>query len=142
MTSKNAIPDNYHRCVFYGDLYPNNECYDPRIGPKLELLIQARKNFAYGSTTDYFQYKDCIGWVRSGDVRSGYLGCAVVVRSSVGSGEAMRWVCFERDLFLLLNKEKQFFLWFLSLSLSLMNFLSRVGHFSDTNLPRVYLPTF
>ncbi|KAL5485987.1 hypothetical protein ACEPAI_7031 [Sanghuangporus weigelae] len=74
-------------CIFYGDLYPDNECYDPRIGPKLKLLIQARKNFAYGSTTDYFQYKDCIGFVRSGDAR--HPGCAVIIRSSIGTGEAM-----------------------------------------------------
>ena len=75
------------RCIFYGDLYSDNECYDPRIGPKLELLTQARKNFAYGPTTDYFQYRDCIGFVRSGDAH--HPGCAVVIRSSIGPGETM-----------------------------------------------------
>ncbi|KAI5122309.1 hypothetical protein M0805_002385 [Coniferiporia weirii] len=66
-------------CIFYGDLYPNQEWYDARVGAKLELLISARKNFAYGQTTDYFHFRDCIGFVRSGDAR--YPGCAVVLRS-------------------------------------------------------------
>ncbi|THH06432.1 hypothetical protein EW145_g4101 [Phellinidium pouzarii] len=66
-------------CIFYGDLYPDQEWYDPRIGTKIKLLIKARKNFAYGSTKDYFHYRNCIGFVRSGDAK--HLGCAVVLRS-------------------------------------------------------------
>jgi len=73
-------------CIFYGDLFPNRECYDPRIGKKLERLIRARKQFAYGSTTDYFQYRNCIGFVRSGDGERP--GCVVVVRSSFEKNSA------------------------------------------------------
>jgi len=42
------------RCVFYGDLYPNKECYNENTARNIALLIEARKKFAYGPTTDYF----------------------------------------------------------------------------------------
>jgi len=66
-----------HPCVFYGDLYPNPECYNENIARNLALLIEARKHFAYGPTIDYFLYKNCIGFVRLGsDMRP---GCAVIL---------------------------------------------------------------
>ena len=70
-------------CVFYGDLYPNEECYNERIAPKLKQLILARKKLAYGTQRDYFVERDCIGFVREGSTQpvqgeeSG--GCAVVL---------------------------------------------------------------
>lgn len=65
--------------MFYGDLYPNDECYDERIAKRLDQLLKARKQFAYGQTTDYFRYHNCIGFVRSGDEH--HPGCAVVLRT-------------------------------------------------------------
>ncbi|OBZ72127.1 Glucan 1,4-alpha-maltohexaosidase [Grifola frondosa] len=44
-----------HPCLFYGDLYPNKECYDENIARDLKRLIEARKKFAYGARVDYFQ---------------------------------------------------------------------------------------
>jgi len=64
-------------CVFYGDLYPNEECYDEAVALSLRLLIDVRKRFAYGPKEDYFQDRHCIGFVRKGD--SGHRGCAVVL---------------------------------------------------------------
>ncbi|KAJ7475864.1 glycoside hydrolase family 13 protein [Mycena latifolia] len=69
-------PDG-HPCVFYGDLYPNEECYDANVSQNLTLLIEARKKFAYGSCTDYLQDHKCIGFVRMGDSR--HPGCAVIL---------------------------------------------------------------
>ncbi|KAF8626998.1 hypothetical protein AX15_004582 [Amanita polypyramis BW_CC] len=66
-----------HPCVFYGDLYPNPECYNENVARSLTLLIEARKMFAYGTTEDYFIYKNCIGFVRLGDEQ--HVGCAVVL---------------------------------------------------------------
>jgi alpha-amylase len=66
-----------HPCVFYGDLYPNPECYNENIARSLTLLIEARKKFAYGTTVDYFLYKNCIGFVRLGD--DARPGCAVIL---------------------------------------------------------------
>ena len=67
-------------CLFYGDPYPNQEWYNPRVGETLRKLIQARKLYAYGVTIDYFRYRDCIGFVRTGMGR--HPGCAVVIRCS------------------------------------------------------------
>ncbi|KAF2234545.1 glycoside hydrolase family 13 protein [Viridothelium virens] len=55
-------------CIFYGDLY--GLC-DPHPSPptcwgKLPDLVLARRLYAYGTQTDYFESKNCIGWVRSG----------------------------------------------------------------------------
>ncbi|KAJ7158745.1 glycoside hydrolase family 13 protein [Mycena filopes] len=69
-------PDG-HPCVFYGDLYPNEECYNADVSRNLTLLIEARKKFAYGLCRDYFQNPKCIGFVRMGD--PGHPGCAVML---------------------------------------------------------------
>ncbi|KAF8149917.1 glycoside hydrolase family 13 protein [Crassisporium funariophilum] len=64
-------------CVFYGDLYPNRECYNENIARNIILLIDARRMFAYGSTEDYLADRNCIGFVRKGDAT--HKGCAVVL---------------------------------------------------------------
>ncbi|KAK7691063.1 hypothetical protein QCA50_006166 [Cerrena zonata] len=70
-------------CVFYGDLYPNKECYNEAIASKLKQLILARKKFAYGTQRDYFLEHNCIGFVREGTIQpvqgSESGGCAVVL---------------------------------------------------------------
>ncbi|KIK63074.1 glycoside hydrolase family 13 protein [Collybiopsis luxurians FD-317 M1] len=84
-------------CVFYGDLYPNRECYNEHIARNLKLLIKARQLFAYGATQDYLSTKNCVGFVRTGD--STHSGCAVmlsnreddylhVIRMNVGKAHA------------------------------------------------------
>ena len=64
-------------CVFYGDLYPNQEGYNENTARDLALLIVARSKFAYGPTEDYPAEKNCIGFVRKGTATHG--GCAVVL---------------------------------------------------------------
>lgn len=64
-------------CVFYGDLYPNDECFDAGISRTLKQLLLARKSFAYGPMVDYFEHRNCIGFVRMGD--SDHAGCVVVL---------------------------------------------------------------
>ncbi|KAF8183952.1 glycoside hydrolase family 13 protein [Pholiota molesta] len=66
-----------HPCVYYGDLYPNKEAYNENIARNITLLMQARKNFAYGPTEDYFHHSNCIGFVRRGDAT--HQGCAVIL---------------------------------------------------------------
>lgn len=68
------------RCVFYGDLYPNQECYDPHIAVGLKQLMQARKEFGYGEHAKYFQEHNCIGFIRKGD--RGRRGCAVLISNA------------------------------------------------------------
>ncbi|PCH42422.1 glycoside hydrolase family 13 protein [Wolfiporia cocos MD-104 SS10] len=69
-----------HPCVFYGDLYPNEECYDKQTADGLTHLMEARKKYGYGERVDYFQSRNCIGFVRMGD--KSHPGCAVVVSNA------------------------------------------------------------
>lgn len=54
-------------CIFYGDYYGTlGENPFPGIKDKIDVLARIRKKFAYGDQDDYFQSKNCIGWVRHG----------------------------------------------------------------------------
>jgi alpha-amylase len=55
------------RCVFFGDLYPNEECYDAETASGLRVLLKVRKNVAGGPVTDYLENRNYIGWFRGGD---------------------------------------------------------------------------
>ena len=55
-----------HRCAFFGDLYPNEECYDAGTASGLRKLLKIRKNLASGPVTDYWKDANYIGWVRRG----------------------------------------------------------------------------
>lgn len=69
-------PDGFP-CIFYGDLYPNQDCYDHDTAVTLRKLVLARKRFAYGRLVDYFEHKNCIGFIRCGTEQ--HPGCAVVI---------------------------------------------------------------
>lgn len=64
-------------CVFYGDLYPNKECYNEEVARNIKLLMEARKMFAYGNTEDYSSDRNCIGFIRRGTAT--HPGCAVIL---------------------------------------------------------------
>ncbi|KAF8554389.1 glycoside hydrolase family 13 protein [Imleria badia] len=68
-------------CVFYGDLYPNQECFDEATSDKIRQLLIARKTFAYGLLKDYFMHRNCVGFVRMGD--SEHPGCVVVMSNEL-----------------------------------------------------------
>ncbi|KAI0367737.1 alpha amylase [Pilatotrama ljubarskyi] len=70
-----------HPCVFYGDLYPNQECYDENVAQGLRRLMDVRKKFAYGPRVNYFQEVNCIGFVRKGDGHKRG-GCAVLISNA------------------------------------------------------------
>lgn len=78
-------------CVFYGDLYGIKGRYPraPTCFGKLPDLILARKIYAYGEQVDYFDRRDCVGWVRKGiSAHPGRRsGMAVVMSWSVRSSE-------------------------------------------------------
>ncbi len=65
-------------CVFYGDLYgiPNNN-----IKPieKLQTLIKARYELAYGEQVDYFYNENVVGFTRLGEDKYKFSGLAVVM---------------------------------------------------------------
>ena len=67
--------------MFYGDLYPNRECYDERIARGLRVLMRIRKQFAHGSLREYLHHPNCIGFVRTEDPEHGG-GCVVVISNA------------------------------------------------------------
>lgn len=73
-----------HSCVFYGDIYPNRECYNARIASELKLLLDIRKNYAYGKIEDFSADRNLVGFVRSGD-KAHPTGCAVLISNAVES---------------------------------------------------------
>lgn len=60
-------------CIFYGDLYGirggTPKPVPPSCNGKLPLLTRARKLYAYGEQRDYFDQRNCIGFVRYGNRR-------------------------------------------------------------------------
>ncbi|KAH6612396.1 alpha amylase [Boeremia exigua] len=75
-----------HPCVFFGDLYGIQGPYPepPACWGKLPDLILARKLYAYGQQSDYFERSDCIGWTRRGDSVNPN-GCAIIMSWTQGS---------------------------------------------------------
>ena len=67
-------------CVFYGDYYGiSGENGIPGKREILDLLLDARKNRAYGEQIDYFDHSNTIGWVRLGDLIHPFSGLACVM---------------------------------------------------------------
>lgn len=53
-------------CVFYGDYYSMNGQASPhRV--ILDILLDARRRYAYGEQLDYFDHPNTVGFVRTGD---------------------------------------------------------------------------
>jgi alpha-amylase len=83
--------------VFYPDLYGANYKDHGRDGNEydiwmpavenIELLLQARRDYAYGTQRDYFDHANCIGWTREGDEQ--HSGCAVVLSNGDNGNKTM-----------------------------------------------------
>lgn len=61
-------------CVFYADYYgaTYNDCGNITMQshkPVIDLLLDARKHYAYGDQVDYFDHWDVVGWTRKGDAQ-------------------------------------------------------------------------
>lgn len=81
------LRDEGYPCLFYPDLFGANykdkgkdgndyEIYMPKV-ENIELLLQARCDYAFGIKRDYFDHPNCIGWIREGNDQ--HNGCAVVI---------------------------------------------------------------
>ena len=81
------LRENGYPCVFYPDLFgahytdKDKEGNDQEIFldkvEKIEELLKARQQFAYGAQKDYFEDANCLAWTREGDDE--HAGCAVVL---------------------------------------------------------------
>lgn len=77
-------------CVFYPDVFGAHywdkgndgndyEIFMPVVD-KIEQLLKARQQFAYGDQQDFLDHPNCIGWVRQGDEE--HPGCVVLMSNS------------------------------------------------------------
>ena len=91
------LRENGFPCVFYPDLFGANYTDKDKEGndqeifldkvEKIEELLKARKNFAFGGQKDYFDNAHVLGWIREGDKE--HSGCAVVLSNADASEISM-----------------------------------------------------
>ena len=78
--------------MFFGDLYPNKECYDAGTASGLRVLLKIRMRIASGPVTDYWTHPNYIGWVRKGQGPKVY---AVIISNA--NSYVFPCVTFERE---------------------------------------------
>ena len=76
------LMEDSNPCIFYGDFYgiPHDD-----ILPKnkmIEKLLLARRYFAYGLETLYFDHRNVVGWVREGNYEHPDSGLAVIMTNA------------------------------------------------------------
>lgn len=85
-------------CVFYPDLYgaeytENFKGKSTNVNllkvRELPLLLQCRKERAYGKQRDYFEEAHCIGWTREGATKYPLSGLAVVISNKGARSKRM-----------------------------------------------------
>ena len=68
-------------CIFYGDYYGVGG--SPSIHhATIDILLHARKHYAYGDQWDYFDHRNTVGFVRSGDNEHPGSGLAVLISNA------------------------------------------------------------
>ena len=75
-------------CIFYGDLYGISHNNISKVD-NLELIMQLRKEKAYGEQYDYIDDANVIGWTRNGDVNHSKSGLAVIISNKDSSEKTM-----------------------------------------------------
>jgi len=78
--------------VFYGDYYgtkgtSNREI--PALASKIDPLLKARKDFAFGKQNDYLDNQDIIGWTREGVSDRAKSGLATILSDGPGGSKWM-----------------------------------------------------
>lgn len=78
--------------VFYGDYYgtkgtSNREI--PALASKIDPLLKARKDFAFGKQNDYLDNQDVIGWTREGVSDRAKSGLATILSDGPGGSKWM-----------------------------------------------------
>lgn len=65
-------------CVFYGDYYRMGDMESPHR-PTIDILLNARKQYAYGDQNLYFDHGNTAGFVRMGDAEHPSSGLAFLI---------------------------------------------------------------
>lgn len=76
-------------CVFYGDYYGIPKYNIPALKNKIDPLLQARKEYAYGTQHDYLDHADIIGWTREGISERPKSGLATLISDAAGGSKWM-----------------------------------------------------
>jgi len=76
-------------CVFYGDYYGIPKYNIPGLKSKIDPLLIARKNYAYGTQRDYIDHQDIIGWTREGIDSKPNSGLAALITDGPGGSKWM-----------------------------------------------------
>jgi len=75
--------------IFYGDYYGIPSKNIAPMKNKIDPLLLARKNFAYGTQHDYFDNADIVGWTREGDIDHPKSGLASLITDGAGGSKWM-----------------------------------------------------
>ncbi|MTH54758.1 alpha-amylase [Bacillus mangrovi] len=78
--------------VFYGDIYGTKGTSGreiPSLKSKIDPLLKARKDFAYGAQRDYIDHQDVIGWTREGNTEKSKSGLATLITDGPGGSKRM-----------------------------------------------------
>jgi len=84
LTRKEGYP-----CIFYGDYYGIPEMNFQGIKDKLDIILEMRKNYAYGIQHDYIDHNSIIGWTREGDKEHETSGLAAIITVNYGGMKRM-----------------------------------------------------
>jgi alpha-amylase len=84
LTRKEGCP-----CVFYGDYYGIPEKSFNGLKEKLDIILNIRKNYAYGVQNDYIDNSSIIGWTREGDDDHIESGLASIITVNYGGLKRM-----------------------------------------------------
>lgn len=76
-------------CLFYGDYYGIAKNGIAPMKSKLDPLIKARADYAYGKQNDYMDDGDVVGWTREGDSAHPGSGLATVMSDNGGNTKRM-----------------------------------------------------
>ncbi|MGZ0087163.1 alpha-amylase [Caldibacillus thermoamylovorans] len=76
-------------CVFYGDYYGIPQYNIPSLKSKLDPLLLARRDYAYGTQHDYLDHSDIIGWTREGVTEKPGSGLAALITDGPGGSKWM-----------------------------------------------------
>lgn len=75
-------------CIFYGDYYGTNG-EKSRHQPIIDLLLDARRKYAYGEQKDYFNHPSTVGFVRMGDKDHSGSGLVFLMSNSIDGDKVM-----------------------------------------------------
>lgn len=76
-------------CVFYGDYYGIPQYNIPSLKSKIDPLLIARRDYAYGTQHDYLDHSDIIGWTREGVTEKPGSGLAALITDGPGGSKWM-----------------------------------------------------